>query len=463
MAQGIAAERFWRGRLRWTALAVAALAGWPAVGRADTITLRGGGAFEGKVIPDPLDKNRVQIWMLQGRTPLVVDRSKILEIAPKPTALDAYFAKKDKLENTVQAEYDLGLWCDQHHLIDLARVHYENALHIDKSFEPAHKKLGHVFHDGYWLDKNELNQMQGMVKYKGRWISAEERANREQEAEAAAVRMSWVRQISQLRQAFLQGSVDRQREAETQLMAIRDPEAVGALVRVFGRQEQSERILLAHILSRIPGPAATRAIVSQILAEPQREVRSIVFDQLKEREDPTAATALVKALARSDVMTINRAAWALGGLEAVDAVPRLLSVLVTTESRVVVAPPPEDGQDVVNSTGGADLPLPPIGYSRNGSTVAFMTPPAIGPGAVAYGAVGVPMYGAFPGGGGVSLGAERRPDARIATYVYRNTEVLAALQKLTGQDFGYNVDQWREWLRRSFKPHPQPTRRVPQP
>lgn len=456
MAHGIASDRSWRVWSRRAALAAAVLAGWLESGGADTITLRGGGALEGKVLPDSANKDRVQVWMTRGRTPLVIERSKILEITPKASPLDAYFVKKDKVADTVQAQYDLGAWCDQNTLRDLARVHYEAALRIDKSFEPAHKKLGHVFHDGYWLDRDELNRTQGMVKYKGRWISAEERVRHELESEAAAVRMSWVRQISQLRQAFLNGTVDRQREAEGQLMAIRDPDAVGALVRVFGAQERTQRILLAHILSKIPSAGATRALVGQVIGEPAHEVRSVLFDRLKERDDPAAVASLVKALGRSDVMVINRAAWALGGLEAVDAVPRLLSVLVTSEARMVMATPEDEG--VINATGGADLPLVPIAYTN--SHVAFMTPPAVGPGVVAFGATSAPYYGMLPGLNGAP---ERRPDLRVATYVYRNTEVLAALEKLTGQNFGYNVAQWREWLGREFKPHPQPTRRAPQP
>ncbi len=456
MAQGIVWNGSWWAGSRWAALCLLAVAA-PVAGRADTITLRGGGAFEGKVVPVPGDKARVQIWLLKGRKPLTIERAKILEITPKSTPLDAYFAKLDKLENTVGAEFDLGQWCDQNALGDLARMHYEAALRIDKSFVPAHKKLGHVFHDGYWLDRDELNRMQGMVKFKGHWISAEERAKHEQESEAAAVRTSWVRQLSQLRQAYLFGTVDRQREAETQLMAIRDPEAVGALVRVFGRQQDSERILLSHILSKIPGPAATRALVSQLIAEPVLEVRSIVFERLKEREDPVAVATLVKALSRSDVMAVNRAAWALSGLEAVEAVPRLLTALVTTESRIVIATA-EEVQAPINSDGTADLPLPPIGI--NNSAIAFMTPPVVGNGVVAYGGFSVPFYQLIPGANAM---VDRRPDARVATYVYRNTEVLSALKKLTGQDFGYNLDLWREWLSRSFKPRPQPVRRVPQP
>jgi hypothetical protein len=51
----------------------------------------------------------------------------------------------------------------------------------------------------------------------------------------------------------------------------------------------------------------------------------------------------------------------------------------------------------------------------------------------------------------------------MVTDTFQNTEVLAALVKLTGQDFGYNVNSWRRWLRTSFQPDPAPARSVPQP
>jgi len=37
------------------------------VARADVIVLRGGGQVTGKVVPDPQSKDRVLVWLLQGR------------------------------------------------------------------------------------------------------------------------------------------------------------------------------------------------------------------------------------------------------------------------------------------------------------------------------------------------------------------------------------------------------------
>ena len=52
-----------------------ALVPWAIEARADVIVLRGGGQVTGKVLPDPQNKDRVHVWLLQGRKPLSVQQS----------------------------------------------------------------------------------------------------------------------------------------------------------------------------------------------------------------------------------------------------------------------------------------------------------------------------------------------------------------------------------------------------
>ena len=167
------------GKISWrcvnSGLLLAFLTGLIDVGQinanADEIVLRGGGQVQGKVQPDPQNKDRVQVWLLQGRKPLSFSKAQIVEVIPKPSPLDEYFERAKKLPETAQAQFDLGTWCEHNKLPDLARMHFEAALLADKSFEAAHRKLGHVYHDGYWLSRDDLSAIQGLVKYKGRWIS----------------------------------------------------------------------------------------------------------------------------------------------------------------------------------------------------------------------------------------------------------------------------------------------------
>ena len=158
-----------------------------------------------------------------------------------------------------------------------------------------------------------------------------------------------------LRQAIAGGSPDRRREAEAELMQIKEPEAVLPLVKVLGQDEVPMRRLLAHVLGGIDGKESSRALVNMILAEPEAEVRGSILDRLKERDDPGIVPQLVKALRSENVRVVNRAAWTLGNLGAITAVPQLVGALVTTEERVVLVSP--DGQGVELSP-GAWVPVP---------------------------------------------------------------------------------------------------------
>ena len=85
-----------------------ALGSGPRMARADVIVLRGGGQVQGKVLPDPQNEDRVQVWLLQGRKPLSFQKAQIVEVIPKASPLDDYFEKSKKAPQTVQAQYDLG-------------------------------------------------------------------------------------------------------------------------------------------------------------------------------------------------------------------------------------------------------------------------------------------------------------------------------------------------------------------
>lgn len=457
-----AIDRVRRG-LCWSVLPTAVCLGAIVTSaRGDVIELRGGGQIQGKVVPDPKNKDRVQVLLLQGRHPLSFQKAQILRVIPRASALDDYVVKRAKAAGTAQAQYELGYWCEQNRLSDMARLHYEQALALDPDFDAAHEKLGHTKVDGNWLTRDDLSVAQGLVKYKGRWVTAEERSKREDAEKLTVAQGSWTRRIRMLRAGLVNGDPDRRREAESQLMAIRDPDAVVPLLRVFGQDAAPRRILLALVLSTIAGPEATAALVQRILDEPDAEVRAVTFDHLKQRGDPKTANRLIRALGHQDVTVINRAAWALGNLNAVDSVPQLVAVLITAEDRIVM--PPLDGGTI----SGPSLPvapgLVPRAYGNYG--VVATTPPQVSNGAFAMGLGVVPWYGVPPGtipGGMAAIPAKPPQDAHVETFTYRNVEVLAALQKLTGQDFGYDMEAWRRWVTRSFNPHPNPTRRVPQP
>jgi hypothetical protein len=432
--------------------------------RADRITLRGGGQIRGKVLPDPDHPDRVKILSETGKTPLSFQKAQIVQVTAEPSVLDEYLLRREKMAPGAQGNYELGRWCEEHKLKDLAELHFEAAVTSDKSYEPAHQKLGHVRVGDHWIWGDELREAQGLVRYKGQWISKQEKEQRAAAAANSAEQAAWVRRLKLLRQIFLYGAEDRRRDAEQQLMAIREPLVVTPLLQVFGGDEPPLRTLLDQILERIPGPEAAGALVKHLLFETEVEVRQGTMSALVKRREPTVVAALVQALGSKDPPVVNRAAWALGQLGAVTTVPKLIPALITFQQRFVM--PPVQGWPSGNTGAsfGSVAPMSGLGGSSFSSVSSFglLTPPVVGAGAVGYGATGIPVP-ALPSATFSSGSAPREQMPRIITLRFQNVEVLSALVKLTGQDFGFDVNAWQRWVASDFHPDPTPVRRVPQP
>ncbi|WP_406695012.1 HEAT repeat domain-containing protein [Singulisphaera sp. Ch08] len=428
---------------------------------ADRIVLRGGGEIRGKVVADPSRPDRVTVLLATGKTPLIFEKPRILQVIAEPSVLDEYVVRRGKVGPGAESQYDFGLWCESQKLADLAEFHYEAAVAQDKSFAPAHQKLGHTLVADRWLNADELRESQGLVLYKGKWVTKEDRDEREAQLTAGAEQASWVRRIRLLRQTIANSSEERARQAEQQLCEIRDPVAIVPLVRVLGRDEAPFRSLLDRVLGLIPGPEAAAALVNRLLAESAAEVREGTLAELEVRSDANIIPSFVKSLRSTNPQVVNRAAWALVNLGAVATVPKLVPALITTQYQMVMIPESNGPPPSAGGLGSVGVPI----YT-NGSSVGFLTPPAVGPGSVAYGATSVPvtpdLVSSLTVGNGTNHG-NRGPLFKMMAYSYRNVEVHEALVEMTGQDFGYDISSWQRWVTKSFRAEPTPTRRVPQP
>lgn len=447
--------------LSWWGLAfLIGLGGAGTESFADRIVLRGGGEIRGKVVPSSSRPGYLSVLQATGKTRLSFEKPKILEVIAEPSVLDEYVSRLESLGPEAEAQYEFGLWCESQKLNDLAELHYEAAVAQDKSFAPAHQKLGHTLVGDRWLNAVEVREAQGLVLYKGKWITKEAREEQEAQLVAGAEQASWVRRIRLLRQAMVTGTEARASQAEQQLTEIRDPAAVGPLVRVLGRDEAPFRILLDHVLGLIPGPEAAAALVNRLLAESASDVREGTLAELEPRTEPNIVPGFVRALRSTNPQVVNRAAWALSRLGAVAAVPKLVPALITTQYQMVMIPESTSPPPVAG-LGSVGVPI----YT-NGSSVGFLTPPAVGPGSVAYGATSIPatpdLVTALNAGNAVPQGS-RTPSFKMLSYSYRNVEVYEALVKMTGQDFGYDIPSWQRWVTKSFRPEPAPARQVPQP
>jgi hypothetical protein len=449
-------------------LVAAAGLGLATTARADRIVLRGGGEIKGVVVPDKARRDKVMVQTETGSKPIAFAKEQVVEVIAEPGPLDEYLKRRRDVKDTAEAQYEFGLWCEESRLTGPAENHFRRAVALDPKFGPAHKKLGHVQHGDKWMTYDEFHAAQGLIKYKGRWVSRQEKDLLDAKASLSSEQQSWARRIKILRSAILNGT-DRQRaQAEAQLVAIRDPAAVTPLVQAFGRDPEPLRVLLNQLLGGIEGREASEALVNRVLVEVDSAIRSGALDELVRRREPDMVGQFTKALKAQDPAVVGRAAWALAALKVTSAVPKLLAVLVKVESNFVLDTPggmgPSPGGMPVGFSSITPVPgVPanaPPGFSYVRS-VPILLGPAVAPGAVAYGATSVP-YGSFTG---ASLGGidANRPVPRVVTIIHQNPAVLEALETLTGQNFGYDVDAWRRWLNNAPRPAPAPARRVPQP
>ena len=426
--------------------------------RADRIILSGGGQVKGKLLAKPDASGKRVVIGERGKVPLTLRPEQIVQVIDEAGPLDGYVLKRNSVPETAQDHHNLALWCETNKLRDLAELHNEKAIALDPLFGPAHLKLGHVERAGKWLTTDEVKVADGMVKVKGRWVTLEEKSQLDAKIAFTGEQNSWSRRLKVIRAALLSEDLDRRIDAEAQLAQIEDPIAVRPLLKTFGSDPSPFRSLLARVLGKIPGPESAAGLVDLMLAEVDQEVRQAIATELIRRTEATILDRLRAALASQDTAVINRAAWTLGQIRAKSAVPKLITALTTTEYQVEMISSAGTGPNAPGAGAGTGF------FSGSVRSLPILTGPYVGNGVVAFGAAAVPFqeYGSVSMGGGGPGGNGRGTTPVLVPYVHQNVEVLATLQTLTGQNFGYDATAWRRWVATQFHAQ-EPTRRVPQP
>lgn len=452
-----------RKSLRWGSPLLAALAAIPSA-RADVFELTGGGKIEGVALPDPAPEGLILIQTAGSKVPLRFHKEQIRQVIRKPSPLDDYLKLREQAGKDAEANFQLGKWCEKQKMGGLAGLHFEAAIAADPDHAGAREKLGHVHHHGEWLTTDELKVKQGWIKYKGRWMSPEEKDKLDQDESRVAENAAWARRVRVHLDALRRGPTDRYQQAEAAILAIEDPLAVPALVKGFAKEKPELRMLMGRALAGIPGQESSRAMTDRLLVETDASVRSVLKEELSRRSDPAPIAQFVRALKSEDQAVRGRAADALAGLQARRAVPSLIDSLVTVKRRLIFTeePVPADG-------GGTGIGFSSIGSvpSNGQGGLVSGTSTGVATTATAVTAPGVsvlvPQPMAIGAGIGLGQGVRTQPATRVVTKVFQNPEVLRALRTLTGEDFAYDVGAWKRWLAAAFQSSNEVRRRVPQP
>ncbi len=407
------------------------------VGQADCITLKTGGELRGEILADakaPGDAQEIGIRTLSGAT-VVVARDDVAAVVRRRHVVEEYETQRRAAADTVAGQWDLAEWCRRHSLPGERTIHLQRVLALDSGHVAAHRALGHVRLGEGWGTPAEVKSARGFVKHNGKFVATGDLTTMVAEERATDANRKWSKQIKQWHTWMTGEHCDLQARAESEFAGLHDPDAVPAVARLL-RSDSSEvrRLLFVKVLSQIDRDSSVPALAVQSLQDESEAVRAAALTAVQGKEIARAVPVYVRALKHPANVIVNRAGAALGALGHESALSPLIDALVTRHEYTVEVPNPEpfictEGQ---NNTGNLVLP-PSVALKLITSGMMPL--------------VDRDMPKPVPG---------QEPEKEMITVTYQqdeqNPEVLAALTRLTEQDYGFDEQTWRGWYNKHRRP-----------
>jgi len=413
--------------LSYSAL-IGALLAWPGLCGADGIRLRSGGEVRGVILEDSAirgdqaKESEVSIETLSGAR-ITIHRDEIDFVERRTPQFEEYLTRSRQIPETVEAHWELAEWCRLQGLADERKEQLEHLLDLDPDHPDARKVLGYVRHLGRWMTKEDEMAERGYFRYNGRWVTRQELELKQANAAQRDAELAWIPKV-RLWVTWMSGN-DRQRAATglSELKKIQDPDAIVALDKHLSQHPNEDvRLLFVSILGQIEGPRAVPPLVERLLGDGSRFVRRDALLALSPDRYPLAVPGLIAALRHKSNAVICHAAEALAEIGDQRAVPALIDALVTRHI-VQLRVPAAQGVTFSNAGGlGAfSGALPPE------VEIAART------GQLPYGATIIPDN------------IPRQMKVVNVTREFKNLPVLDALEKMTGNNLGFNERDWHLW------------------
>lgn len=400
----------------------------PMVAHADLVKLKAGGEVRGALRSKPdlkKPKTPVVVETLTG-TLVAVEGTDVKFVTRRPLKVEEYETKAKLVPHTIEAHLKLAEWCRAKRLRDQRKEQLRLVLDLDSDHKYARQSLGYSKRDGKWMTNDEWNRSRGLVKHKGRYITPEELAIiKKGEAELARERV-WYKSVRLWKLWLSSRNAERRQKGVTNLRKITDPDAVAALNHYFKNESNKQvRYLFLAVLSNIKGPKPVEVLTGLVLYDVDAELRYAALNAISKSQYQTAIPYFVRGLRHERVYVVRRAGDALRRVGDETAVPALIAALTTSHTYRVRVPKKSVSVGSNGSFGGQSS-LPP--------QIEAML-----------------RAGQFPNGVIVNnpqVNQLKHANTKVVPvkYSHNNPQVLGALQRITGQSFGYNERDWRLWL-----------------
>jgi len=408
-------------------IGIMAAACWCALAQADVVRLRAGGEVRGVLIESgaspggTTDRKPVSIRTRSGAE-VQIAAEEVEFVSRRSSQMEDYVTRSRKIAPTIEGHLELAEWCRIQGLLPQREEQLEQVLDLDPDHPDARRILGYVNHHGRWMTQDDVMEERGYLRYRGRWVTRQELELIESNSVQRKAELAWMPKIKLWLGWITGGRADRRMNGLAEFRRVTDPDAVFALTHFLaGHPADDIRLLLVQVLTQIDGTRATGPLVDRILLDPSEVIRQAALKALLPTRVETALPLLLAALKHKANLVVCRSATALGELGDRRAVPALIDALVTTHTYQTQVP--DYGVRMTTSNSGIFSGLVPPSVE-----IASRT-------------------GQLPYGFTVQGDAASQPVMRpvMVTEDFKNAPVLEALQRLTGQNLGFNERDWHFW------------------
>lgn len=378
---------------------------------ADVVLLNNGGQVRG-TLQSTDDAPTVVVETLLGGT-VSIEQSAILDIQLRPPLVEDYESRARDIAHTVEARWSLAEWCKDNGLKEQRMEQSALLLDVDPNHAGARRVLGHVRRDGNWMTRDEWMTSRGYVEYGGKYITPREYQRQLYSDELRAAKSEWYPKVRQWFIWLSGNNAERVAEARANFEALTDPEAVPAIYHFFcGHSDTTVRLRGVELLEQFQGPVPVGPLVRLSIYDSDHDVRVAARAAIAADQHMRALEFYAPELGHGWNWVVRRTGVGIGELGDKEAVAELIEALITLHwiYRPILRDPGYASAKSKAMEGASHLP-----YGAIYVTGGYEPAPYI-------------EY---------TCGCERKP--------LKNAEVLAALKKITGQDFGYDKRKWKDW------------------
>lgn len=393
-------------------------------GLADVVQLKQGGVIRGTIQPTKGDADRVIEVLLVSGAKISIAEADVEKVTKRPIRFEQYEVKAQTIEDTLEDHWALAEWCRENVLSEQRKAHLERVLDFDPEHKPAHYGLGHTLQEGEWLTKEEVEERkreEGLVKFNGKYVPISQLEKLQAQHAQSKAEKEWAAKIGLWLKWAMGTQQDQAAVGLNNLKGIRQDEAIPGLIQVLSKHDNAEvRNLFVEIVAQIRSSRSAFPLATYAVREDVTEIRRRALAAIRQEHQEVAQGVFIKALRDKNNTVVRRAAVALARVGDIRAVNPLIQSLVTRHSfKVRVA-------------------VPTVSMRTNGS---FGTPYNLPPDLLAGIAAGQFPYGVI-----INLPAENVVTKVVPiSLAIENDEVLAALQKMTGQNYGFDENAWTRW------------------